>query len=83
MLINSEDGFDIFENKLDEYTKRRETISGKHARFEFLFPTLIDNRRLDAANYYRWIKLSANNSIGNSLCWKSEEKENRLFELVD
>ena len=83
MLINSEDGFDIFESKLNEYTKRRETVSGKHARFEFLYPALIDNRRLDAANYYRWIKLSANNRIGNSLCWKSDNTENRLFDLVD
>jgi hypothetical protein len=81
MLVNSEDGFNYFENKRNQYTKKWETISGKHARLEFLYPTLIDNRRLDADNYYRWIKLSANNGIDNPLCWG--DKENRLFELVD
>ena len=80
LLVNSEDGFDIFKNKQNEYTKRREIVSGKHARLEFLYPTLIDNRRLDAANYYRWIKLSATNCIDNNLCWG--DKENRLFDLV-
>ncbi|MBP5516128.1 MAG: hypothetical protein J6X86_04170 [Bacteroidales bacterium] len=80
MLVNSEDGFDFFENKKNEYTGKWETVSGKHARLEFLYPTLLDNRRLDADNYYRWITLSANNCVDNSLCWG--DKENRLFELV-
>lgn len=80
MLVNSEDGFDIFENRQDQFTKKWEIVSGKNARLEFLFPTLIDNRRLDAANYYRWIKLSANNSIDNNLCWG--DKTNRLFDLL-
>lgn len=80
MLINSEDGFNFFKNERNQYTKRWETVSGMNARLEFLFPTLIDNRRLDAANYYRWIKLSANNSIDNNLCWG--DKTNRLFDLV-
>lgn len=81
MLINSEDGFNFFENEQNEHTKKWETVSGKHARLEFLYPVLIDNRRLDADNYYRWIKLSANNSVNNPLCWG--DKENRLFDLVD
>lgn len=81
MLVNSEDGFDFFENKKNEYTGKWETVSGKHARLEFLYPTLLDNRRLDADNYYRWIKLSANNTIDNSLCWG--DKVNRLFDLIE
>lgn len=80
ILVNSEDGFDFFENKRDQYTKKWETVSGKNVRLEFLFPVLIDNRRLDFANYYRWIKLSANNSIDNNMSWG--DKTNRLFELV-
>lgn len=80
MLVNSEDGFDIFKNTKNKYTNEWETVSGKHARIEFLFPSLIDNRRLDAANYFRWIKLSSNNCRDSTLCW-GNEKENRLFEL--
>lgn len=82
MLVNSEDGFDFFENKKDQYTQRWETVSGKNARLEFLFPTLIDNRRLDAANYYRWIKLSAYNPFNNNISLSWGDKENRLFDLV-
>lgn len=82
MLVNSEDGFDIFENKRNEDTKEWKTVSGKHARFEFVFPTLIDNRRLDADNYYRWLKLSGMNKIDNSLCWGDGDKENRLFDMI-
>lgn len=82
MLINSEDGFDIFKNKKNEYTGKWGNVSGKNARLEFLYPTLIDNRRQDAANYYRWIRLSANNRIDNTLCWGNGRKENRLFDLV-
>lgn len=80
MLINSEDGFDIFKSKRNEDTKAWETVSGKHARFEFLYPTLIDNRRKDADNYYRWVKLSADNRVDNTLCWG--DKVNRLFENI-
>ena len=80
MLVNSEDGFDIFKSKLNEHTKKWEIVSGKHARIEFLFPTLIDNRRLDAESYYRWIKLSANNCVDNTLSWG--DKVNRLFEIA-
>ena len=79
MLVNSEDGFDIFKNQKNEYTKKWETVSGKYARFEFLYPTLIDNQGLDAANYYRWIQLSANNRKDNTLSWG--DKKNRLFDL--
>ena len=83
MLVNSEDGFDVFKKEKDEYTNSWDKIvSGKHARLEFLYPTLIDDRRLDAANYYRWIKLSTNNSIDNSLCWGDGDKKNRLFDLI-
>ncbi|MBO4588319.1 MAG: hypothetical protein J5711_05400 [Bacteroidales bacterium] len=75
MLINSEDGFDLF--KWDR--EKNEYVCGKHARIEFLFPTLMDNRRLDGDNYYRWIQLAAKNiSYENS--WGT--RENRLFELV-
>ena len=82
MLVNSEDGFNFFEKKKNKYTKEWETVSGKHARLEFVYPTLIDNRRLDAENYYRWIKLSACNPFNknNNLSWG--ETENRLFELI-
>lgn len=82
MLVNSEDGFDFFENRKNKYTKKWEKVSGKHARLEFVYPTLIDNRRLDAENYYRWIKLSACNPFNksNSLSWG--DTENRLFELI-
>ena len=83
MLVNSEDGFDFFENRKNEYTKQWETVSGKHARLEFVYPTLIDNRRLDAENYYRWIKLSACNPFNKSnLSWGDTDTENRLFELI-
>lgn len=80
MLINSEDGFDLF--AWDK--KKKEYVCGKHARIEFLFPTLMDNRRKDADNYYRWIRLAAKtaneaNEVGS---WGSKEK-NRLFDLVD
>lgn len=87
MLINSEDGFDIFKSKKNEYTGNWEIVSGKNARFEFLYPALIDNRRKDFDNYYRWIVLAEKNcrDIMNNknveLCWGT--KENRLFDLVE
>lgn len=81
MLINSEDGFDFFENKKNVYTNRWEAFSGKHVRIEFLYPTLMDERRLDAANYFRWLRLSKSNTINNPLCWG--DKNNRLFSFVE
>lgn len=76
MLINSEDGFDLFGWNRNE----KKVVCGKHARIEFLIPSLMDNRRMDAENYYRWMHLASKNS-------KSEDSwgtnENRLFELVD
>ncbi len=87
MLVNSEDGFDFFECKRNEVTRKKEIVSGKHARLEFLFPALMDNHRLDADNYFRWIELSANNhnewmkeKTEERLCWG--DGENRLFDLV-
>ena len=82
MLVNSEDGFDFFDNSKNKYTNEWETVSGKHARLEFVYPTLIDNRRLDAENYYRWIKLSASNPFNNSNSLSWGDTENRLFELI-
>ena len=80
MLINSEDGFDLFElgRKSNEYT------CGKNARIEFLYPSLMDNRRKDADNYYRWIRLAAKtaNEANEVDSWGSKVK-NRLFDLVD
>lgn len=83
MLVNSEDGFDFFENSKNKFTKKWETVSGKHVRLEFVYPTLIDNRRLDAENYYRWIKISADNPFNNSDSLRWGDKENRLFALVE
>ena len=82
MLVNSEDGFDFFEKCKNKFSKKGESVSGKHVRLEFIYPTLIDNRRLDAANYYRWIKLTANNPFNNSDSLSWGDKENRLFDLV-
>ena len=75
MLINSEDGFDLF--AWDK--EKKEYVCGKHARIEFLFPTLMDNRRLDGDNYYRWIQLAAKNTSSEN-SWGT--RENRLFDLV-
>lgn len=80
MLINSEDGFDIFRSKKNETSNKWYTVSGKNARFEFVFPILSDDRRKDADNYYRWIKLAANNPLSESMSWGA--RKNRLFDLM-
>ncbi|MCR5193842.1 MAG: hypothetical protein K6D59_11140 [Bacteroidales bacterium] len=73
MIINSEDGFDIFKREKDGTC-----CSGKNARIEFLNPTLVGTSRKDAENFYRWIKV----------CSTQEERinstyieKNRLFKL--
>ncbi len=78
--VSSEDGFDLFTER------NNKEVSGKHARFIFTIPTLIDNRRLDYANYCRWIKIAAENAekSANGDYWVSEgkNKNNRLFGIV-
>ena len=82
MAINAEDGFDLFKNKKDRKTNTNKCICGKYAKIEFVHPSLSNNRRLEADNYYQWIKIASESRNNSDKCWGWKTFENRLFKLT-
>ncbi len=77
MMVNSEDGFDLFSREGKGYP-----VCGKWARLEFVWPPLDDNSRKDVDNYYQWIWIAYKNTQNINKCQKcGGDGINRLFDF--